>query len=180
MSMNIQNGQHSGNSPEESMIFQRELNLLRSKGIFTELARESFKDIIYGNSLSINSVARIFGVSGTTIRKWLNGITTRLPISARRKMVSFLTGGCDFEISCYSEKRDCVSEVSAIYDVPPQMRYVMERVRRMYDVVNQIEGLEKPFLKKMDEAMQRILSELMPLIVEDLKGNVDLSGIELR
>ena len=162
-------------SHEDTIRFQREINLLRNKGVFTEIHRESFKDIIYSNGLSTNAVARIFGVTTTTIRKWLNGTTKRLPISARKKMASFLSGQCSTEISCYTAKQENVAESLDLYDVPPQLLYLMERLRRMYDVITQVNGLEKTFLKKLDEAMKRVLAELLPSIVEDLKYHSDRS-----
>ena len=160
-------------SHEDTTSIQHEINLLRNKGVFTEIHRESFKDIIYTNGLSTNAVARIFGVTPTTIRKWLCGETKRLPISARKKMASFLSGQCASEISCYTAKPENVAESLDLYDVPPQLLYLMERLRRMYDVINQIKGLEKPFLRKLEEAMKRILAELLPSIVEDLKYHTD-------
>ena len=162
-------------SHEDTIRFQREINLLRNKGVFSEIHRERFKDIIYTNGLSTNAVARIFGVTPTTIRKWLGGMTKRLPISARKKMAAFLSGQCTTEISCYTGKHENVAESLDLYDVPPQLIYMMERMRRMYEVINHVNGLEKTFLRKLDEAMKRILAELLPSIVEDLKYHSDHS-----
>ncbi len=162
-------------SHEDTIKFQREINLLRNKGVFSEIHREKFKDIIYKNGLSTNAVAKIFGFTPTTIRKWLGGTTKRLPISARKKMASFLSGQCATEIACYTTKHENVAESLDLYDVPPQLIYMMERLRRMYDVITNVNGLEKPFLRKLDEAMKRILAELLPSIVEDLKYHSDNS-----
>ena len=162
-------------SPEETIKSQREINLLRSKGVFSEIHREFFKDIIYSNGLSTNAVARIFGVTPTTIRKWLGGETKRLPTSSRKKMASFLSGRCATEISFYTAKQENVAENQTVYDAPPQLMYLMERLRRMFQVITQVNGLEKTFLKKLDEAMKRILAELLPSIVEDLKNQANHS-----
>lgn len=174
MALKNNNDFMNNDSPDDSQRSQREINLLRNKGIFSETDRESFKDMIYVNGLSTKEVARIFGVTPTTIRKWLGGETTRLPVSARKKMASFLSGQCAMEISCYKEKHENVAESLAVYDdVPPQVVNLMERLRKMYEVINQVNGLEKPFLIKLDEAMKRILAELLPTIVEDLKIHVN-------
>ena len=175
MTVKDQNGLLNDVSPENAISFQREINMLRNKGIFSEIHRESFKDIIYSNGLSTNAVARIFGVTPTTIRKWLGGTTKRLPISARKKMASFLSGQCAMEISCYTPKHDNVAESLAMYEMPPQLVYMMERLRRMFEVITQVNGLEKTFLRKLDEAMKRILAELLPSIVEDLKNQANHS-----
>lgn len=174
MSLMNQNETSNTKSPEDAILFQREINLLRKKGLLSEIAREKFKDIVYSNGLSIKSVAEIFGVTTATVHKWMSGVTKRLPTSARFKMASFLTGGYDMEIACYAGNKLHVAENAAAYNVPPQLVDLMERLRKIYEVVNQVNGLDKPFLRLADEAMTRILQQLIPSIVRELRIDLDL------
>ena len=159
-------------TPEDAIRLQSEIYLLRKKGILSEMARERFKDIVYKNGLSNKSVSEIFGVTTATVHKWLSGMTKRLPIATRYKMASFISGGYDIEISCYTGNKQMVAE-NKVYDVPPKIADLIDRLRRIYDVVTQVKGLDKPFLKLADEAIKQILAQLIPSIVRELRIDLD-------
>ena len=164
----------SKKSLEDSI--QSGLNILRNSGYMTEITRETFKNYIYGRKLSIEAVAHIFGVTTASVHKWLNGKTKRLPVSSRRKMLAFLDGRCEADINYCRRRNSLVAEESMNYDVPLDMAYLLERIRKIYEIFSHDKNLGEIFLKKMEIAMMESFKELIPPIVNQLRYVVKGDG----
>lgn len=133
-----------------------------SGGHFTTEIREEFSEKIASLGLEPVEACRLFRVSPLTLKKWLNGTIDCCSVSEWNKIIHFLSGDYDRELSLSTrgyvlsntgvllrETRDSVS-------LPDSLLCCMERISTRYERYAKNNKLSEQFIKRLD----RVLAEL--------------------
>lgn len=104
-------------------------------------------------------IAKFFGITPSTLHKWISGQTSRCGAYTRSKLIPFLKGEYDFYIKSHRKNDD---DSFVINSLPDNMLLCMERISRIYDYCSKSEIMKQRFIEKMDTAAFSALIELIP------------------
>ena len=109
-------------------------------------------------------IAKILGVSVATIRKWLNGETSRCAAIVRLKLMHFLKGEYDYYIKGRRKNEDSLYSIG---ELPDNMLLCMERISRIYDYCSKNDQMRQAFVERMDKAAFNALIDIIPREPDD-------------
>ena len=123
-------------------------------GVITDEIREALKEKVASSRTSINSMARHFGVTYVTFKKWLSGATRRCSVSARKKISLFLNSDDSF----HNANRFRYSRNETL---PDDMLMCMERIGKAYEFCNTDPNNSQNFIGLMDKAAIEAMHSLV-------------------
>ncbi|NMA43720.1 MAG: helix-turn-helix transcriptional regulator [Oligosphaeraceae bacterium] len=107
--------------------------------------------------LPYERLAEVFGVDWSTIRKWECGPTKRCSIPMRQKLMDFLNGKYDKELS---EENDDNSSTYA-NELPGEVLHCMERIRTTYQLLHYRPDLRESLLGDIEKITTEMLQNMI-------------------
>lgn len=132
-------------------------------GLITEEIRQRLVKKVSDLDVPKYLVARFFGITSSTLHKWLKGPTVRCSVSTRNIIMPFINGECD---DCFNGGGITDSCLDYTTQYPDKVMMCMERISKMYDICSNSPHISKEFISRMDKAAFEAMKELMPSVID--------------